>query len=107
MAASLLYTKCFICNIMILRRFLIILLHKAETLPSQFVSMFAATHTQQEAVMQVYIHEYQNDLALVLSEAGQVLGIYESVNEAREAYCDFIDSLDHIYCEDVCLGNAA
>lgn len=36
--------------------------------------------------MKVYIHEYA-DCALLLSELGQVLGVYSSIEEARDSYC--------------------
>jgi len=57
--------------------------------------------------MQIYIREYSDALTAILSHDGQVLGIYENIREAREAYSDYVDSLTEVYCNDRYTGFAA
>lgn len=50
--------------------------------------------------MKVYIHEYADDTALILSYEGQVLGVYNSVEDAHDSYPEYSDTEEEIFFKD-------
>ena len=50
--------------------------------------------------MKVYIHEYADDTALILSYEGQVLGVYNSLEDAQDNYPDYTGAEEEIFFKD-------
>lgn len=49
--------------------------------------------------MKVYIHEYA-DSTLLLSDAGQVLGVFSSIEDAHDGCLDYTDAGQEIYLQE-------
>ena len=57
--------------------------------------------------MELYLHKYSGDLTVILSKKGEVVGIYESMAEAKDAYLDYLNSIDGAIYDDYVLNYAA
>lgn len=57
--------------------------------------------------MELYIHKYSGDLTVILSNKGEVVGIFESMADAKDAYLDYLNSIDGTNYDDYILNYAA
>jgi len=44
--------------------------------------------------MELYIQKYSGDLTIILSNEGEVIGIFEDAADARVAYIEHLNSID-------------
>ena len=44
--------------------------------------------------MELYIQKYSSDLTILLSNEGEVIGIFEDAADARDAYLEHLNSID-------------
>jgi len=49
--------------------------------------------------MKLYIRKYSDDLAIILSNKGEVMGIFEDVADAGDAYLECLDSIGSSSCD--------
>lgn len=57
--------------------------------------------------MELYVRKYSEDLTVILSNKGEVVGIYENMADAKDAYLDYINSMDGISYDDYYVNYAA
>ena len=57
--------------------------------------------------MELYVRKYSEDLTVILSNKGEVVGIYENMADAKDAYLDYINSMDGISFDDYYVNYAA
>lgn len=57
--------------------------------------------------MELYIRKYNGDLTVILSNKGDVVGIFESMAEAKDAYLDYLNSMDSTIYDDYAINYAA
>ncbi len=57
--------------------------------------------------MELYVRKYSEDLTVILSNKGEVVGIYENMADAKDAYLDYINSMDGVSYDDFFVNYAA
>ena len=57
--------------------------------------------------MELYIRKYSADMTVILSNKGEVVGIFENLADAKDAYLDYLNSLDGAHYDDYCINYAA
>ena len=57
--------------------------------------------------MELYIRKYSGDLTVILSNKGEVVGMYDSMAEAKDAYLDYLNSIDATSYDDFIFNYAA
>jgi len=57
--------------------------------------------------MELYIRKYSSDVTVILSNKGEVVGIYENVADAKDAYLDYLNSIDNVSYDDCYVNYAA
>lgn len=57
--------------------------------------------------MELYVRKYSDDLTVILSSQGEVVGIFESMADAKDAYLDYINSIDGTTYDDYYINYAA
>lgn len=57
--------------------------------------------------MELYVRKYSADMTVILSNKGEVVGIFENIADAKDAYLDYLNSLDGTSYDDYCINYAA
>ena len=57
--------------------------------------------------MELYVHKYSDDLTVILSNKGEVVGMYEDMADAKDAYLDYLNSIDGYEYDDCYIHFAA
>ena len=57
--------------------------------------------------MELYIRKYSGDQTVILSNKGEVVGIFDNMAEAKDAYLDYINSVDGAGYDDFIMNFAA
>ena len=57
--------------------------------------------------MELYIRKYSADMTVILSSKGEVVGIYENMADAKDAYLDYLNSIDSVSYDDYYINYAA
>ena len=57
--------------------------------------------------MELYVRKYSGDMTVILSNKGEVVGIFENMSDARDAYLDYLNALDGTGYEDYAINYAA
>ena len=57
--------------------------------------------------MELYVHKYSGDLTVILSKKGEVMGIFESMADAKDAYLDYLNTIDSVSYDDYAINYAA
>lgn len=57
--------------------------------------------------MELYIRKCSVDLTVILSNNGEVVGIYENMADAKDAYIDYLNSIDGVSYDDCYINYAA